>query len=65
MTISFSSILSMATDPLFLAGVVIGTGFFGARYWQRRSSLVRFIIQILFFVMFTALLLGGGVVPGE
>jgi small-conductance mechanosensitive channel/CRP-like cAMP-binding protein len=63
MTVSFSSILAMATDPLFLAGVVIVTGFFGARYWQRRSSLARFLVQILFFVIVTALLLGGGVVP--
>jgi small-conductance mechanosensitive channel/CRP-like cAMP-binding protein len=58
-----SSILALATDPLFLAGVVIVTGFFGARYWQRRSSLARFLIQILFFVILTALLLDGGVVP--
>src|SRR3984893_7298839 len=63
MTVSLSSILAVATDPLFLAGVVIVTGFFGARYWQRRSSLARFLIQILFFVILTALLLGGGVVP--
>src|ERR1700720_3856346 len=63
MTISFSSILATATDPLFLAGVVIVAGFFGARYWQGRSSLARFLIQILFFVIVTALLLGGGVVP--
>src|SRR6267142_2347315 len=63
MTISFSSILATVTDPLFLAGVVIATGFFGARYWQGRSSLAHFLIQILFFVIFTALLLGGGVVP--
>src|ERR1700704_170537 len=63
MTISFSSILATASDPLFLAGVVIVAGFFGARYWLGRSSLVRFLIQILIFVIFTALLLGGGVVP--
>jgi small-conductance mechanosensitive channel/CRP-like cAMP-binding protein len=63
MSISISSILAMATDPLVLAGVVIVGGFFGARYWQERSSLARFLIQILFFVILTALLLGGGVVP--
>src|SRR3984957_16487628 len=63
MSISISSILAMATDPLFLAGVVIVTGFFGARYWQGRRSLARFLMQILFFVILTALLLGGGVVP--
>jgi len=63
MTISFSSILATASDPLFLAGVVIVAGFFGARYWQRRSSLARFLVQILFFVIVTALLLGGGAVP--
>src|SRR3984885_3145337 len=63
MSISISSILAMATDPLFLAGVVIVGGFFGARYWQGRSSLARFLIQILFFAILTALLLEGGVVP--
>src|ERR1700688_2786857 len=63
MSISISSIQAMATDPLFLAGVVIAGGFFGARYWQGRGSLARFLIQILFFVILTALLLGGGVVP--
>jgi hypothetical protein len=31
LTLSFSS-LATVTDPLFLAGVVIVTGFFGARY---------------------------------
>jgi small-conductance mechanosensitive channel/CRP-like cAMP-binding protein len=63
MTISFSSILATATDPVFLAGVVIVTGFFGARYWQERSSLAYFLIQILFFIILTALLLAGGIVP--
>jgi small-conductance mechanosensitive channel/CRP-like cAMP-binding protein len=63
MTISFSSILATATDPLVLAGAVIITGFFGARYWQERHSLAHFLIQILFFVILTALLLAGGIVP--
>ncbi|MDB6045491.1 MAG: mechanosensitive ion channel protein [Gammaproteobacteria bacterium] len=63
MTISFSSILAAATDPLFLAGVVIVLGFFGARYWQGRSSLAHFLIQLLVFVILTSLLLAGGVVP--
>src|ERR1700730_7444742 len=63
MTTSFSSILALPTDPLFLAGVVIVGGFFGARYLQGRSSLARFLVQILSFVIVTALLLGGGVVP--
>src|SRR5260221_13113529 len=63
MTVSFSSILATATDPLFLAGVVIVTGFFGARFWQRRSSLTRFFVPILFFFILTPLVLGGGVVP--
>jgi small-conductance mechanosensitive channel/CRP-like cAMP-binding protein len=63
MTISFSSILAMATDPLFLAGVVIVASSFSARFWQGRSSLARFLIRILFFVIVTALLLEGGVVP--
>jgi small-conductance mechanosensitive channel len=63
MTTSFSSILAAATDPLFLAGVVIVLGFFGARYWQGRSSLAHFLLQLLVFVILTSLLLAGGVVP--
>ncbi|MEA3149483.1 MAG: hypothetical protein QOD56_422 [Gammaproteobacteria bacterium] len=60
---SLSSILATATDPLFQAGVVIVMGFFGARYWQARSSLAHFLIQLLAFVLLTGLLLAGGVVP--
>ncbi len=63
MSISFSSVLATATDPLFLAGVVIVAGFFGARYWQERSSLAHFLIQLLVFVILTSLLLAGGAVP--
>jgi small-conductance mechanosensitive channel/CRP-like cAMP-binding protein len=63
MSISFSSILATATDPLFLAGVVTVAGFFGARYWQGRSSLGHFLIQLLVFVILTSLLLAGGAVP--
>jgi small-conductance mechanosensitive channel/CRP-like cAMP-binding protein len=63
MSISFSSILAAATNPLFLAGVVIVAGFFADRYWQGRSSLARFLIQLLVFVALTGLLLAGGVVP--
>src|SRR5882762_2983879 len=63
MTISFSSTLATATDPLFLAGVVIVAGYFAARYWLGRSSLARFLIQLLVFVILTGLLLEGGVVP--
>src|SRR5260370_11981483 len=61
--LSFSSILSTVTDPLFLAGVVIVAGYFAARYWLGRSSLARFLIQLLVFVILTGLLLAGGVVP--
>jgi small-conductance mechanosensitive channel/CRP-like cAMP-binding protein len=63
MTISISSILATARDPLFLAGVVIVAGFFAARYWEKRSSLARFLIQLLGFVILTGLLLAGGAVP--
>jgi small-conductance mechanosensitive channel/CRP-like cAMP-binding protein len=63
MTISFSSTVATATDPLFLAGVVIVAGYFAARYWLGRSSLARFLIQLLVFVILTGLLLAGGVVP--
>src|SRR3979490_2261490 len=63
MSISFSSILATATDPLFLAGIVTVAGFFGARYWQGRSSLAHFLIQLLVFAILTSLLLAGGAVP--
>src|SRR5882672_10615499 len=63
MTISISTILTTATDPLFLAGIAIVAGFFGARYWEGRSSLAHFLIQLLVFIILTGLLLAGGVVP--
>ena len=63
MTTSFSSTLETVTHPLFLAGVVIVAGYFAARYWLGRSSLARFLIQLLVFVILTGLLLAGGVVP--
>ena len=63
MTISYSSILATATDPLFLAGAVTVIGFFGARYWQGRSALAYFFVQLLFFAILTGLMLAGGVVP--
>ena len=63
MNLSFSSILSTVTDPLFLAGVVIVAGYFAARYWLGRSSLARFLSQLVVFVILTGLLLAGGAVP--
>ncbi|MDB6157922.1 MAG: mechanosensitive ion channel protein [Gammaproteobacteria bacterium] len=63
MSISFSSILAGARNPLFLAGVVIVLGFFGARFWWGRSSLAYFLIQLLAFAIFTSLMLAGGVAP--
>ena len=63
MTVSHSSILATATDPLFLAGAVIIVGFFGARYWQRRSALACFFFQLFSFAILTGLMLAGGVVP--
>jgi small-conductance mechanosensitive channel/CRP-like cAMP-binding protein len=63
MLMSFSPVLATATDPLFLAGVVIVAGFFGARYGHGRSSLTYFFIRLLVFVILTGLLLAGGVVP--
>ena len=63
MTISHSSFLATATNPLFLAGAVIVVGFFGARYWQRRSALAHFFVQLFFFAILTGLMLAGGVVP--
>src|SRR5258708_37434567 len=62
MNFSFSSLLSMVTDPLFLAGIVVVAGYFAARYWLGRSSPARFLIQFLVFVILTGLLLAGGVV---
>jgi small-conductance mechanosensitive channel/CRP-like cAMP-binding protein len=63
MSISLSSILETATDPLFLAGVVVVAGFFGARHWQGRSSLAHFLSQLIAFAILTALMLAGGIVP--
>jgi small-conductance mechanosensitive channel/CRP-like cAMP-binding protein len=61
--LSFSFILTTLTDPLFLAGVVVVASFLSARYWQGRSSLTRFLIRLLVFVVVTGLMLAGGVVP--
>jgi small-conductance mechanosensitive channel/CRP-like cAMP-binding protein len=63
MTISYSSILATATNPLFLAAAVTVVGFFGARYWQRRSALAYFFVQLFFFAILTVLMLAGGLVP--
>ncbi len=63
MAISYSSILATATNPLFLAVAVAVVGFFGARYWQRRSALAYFSAQLFFFAILTGLMLAGGVVP--
>src|SRR5580692_5123015 len=63
MTISYFSILATATNPLFLAPAVSVVGFFGARYWQRRSALAYFFAQLFFFAILTGLLLAGGLVP--
>jgi small-conductance mechanosensitive channel/CRP-like cAMP-binding protein len=58
-----SFVLATLTDPLFLAAVVVVTGFFSARYWQRRSSLTRFLNRLVVFAVVTGLMLVGGVVP--
>jgi small-conductance mechanosensitive channel/CRP-like cAMP-binding protein len=63
MDTSFSSILAAATQPLFLAGVLIVIGFWGSHYWQRRGSLVYFLVQLLLFVFLTGLMLAGRVIP--
>ena len=63
MTISYSSILATATNPLFLAAAVTVVGFFGARYWRGRSALAYFFVQLFFFAILTGLMLAGGVVP--
>jgi small-conductance mechanosensitive channel/CRP-like cAMP-binding protein len=63
MTISYSSILATATDPLCLAAVLIVAGFFGARYLQKRSALAHFFFQLLVFLILTGLMMAGGVVP--
>jgi small-conductance mechanosensitive channel/CRP-like cAMP-binding protein len=63
MDTSFSSILAKAAHPLFLAGVLIVIGFWGSHYWQRRGSLLYFLVQLLLFVFLTGLMLAGSVVP--
>lgn len=60
---SISFIPPTATDPLFLAGVVIVIGFSCSRYLQRRNPVAHFLVQLLVFVIFSGLLLVGGVVP--
>jgi len=60
---SSTSILMSATDPLFLASVVIVGGYFGARIWRERNSRIHFLVQLLVFVILTGLLLSGGVAP--
>jgi small-conductance mechanosensitive channel/CRP-like cAMP-binding protein len=60
---SFSSVLTIVTNPLLLAGAVIVIGYFVARAWRSRNSLVYFLIQLIVFAILTALLLTGGVVP--
>ena len=60
---SIPAIGSIATDRLFLAGVVTITGFFAARYWRGRSSLAHFLVQLLVFALLTGLLLAAGVLP--
>jgi small-conductance mechanosensitive channel/CRP-like cAMP-binding protein len=63
MAMSPTSILALVTDPLFLAGVVIVGGFFGARVWRERNSRIHFLIQLLVFAVLTGLMLSGGVIP--
>lgn len=63
MSTPFYSTVATATEPLFLAGVVIVTGFFGARYWRGRSALAHFFVQLLVLMVLTGLMLAGGVVP--
>jgi small-conductance mechanosensitive channel/CRP-like cAMP-binding protein len=63
MSNSVSAILATVSTPLFLAGLVIVVGYFGAHYWQRRSPLAYFLIQLLVFIILTGVMLAGGVVP--
>src|ERR1700677_138045 len=63
MAIPTFSIAATASDPLFVAGVVIVAGFFGARYWRERNRLAHFFAQLVVFAIVTGLLLAGGVVP--
>src|SRR5271154_4041064 len=63
MQISFSSVVATVTHPLFLAGMLIVMGFWGSHYLQRRGSLLYFLVQLLLFVVLTALMLAGGVIP--
>lgn len=63
MSLSWSSVLVIVRDPLFLAGASTVVGFVAARYCQAHSALGYFVIQILTLVILTGLLLLGGVVP--
>jgi small-conductance mechanosensitive channel/CRP-like cAMP-binding protein len=55
--------IELASYSLILASIVIVGGYFVARYWKARSSLVYFLVQIAVFTIFTGLLIASGIVP--
>jgi small-conductance mechanosensitive channel/CRP-like cAMP-binding protein len=52
-----------ASYSLILAFVVIIGGYFAARHWKARSSLIYFLVQIAVFTAFTGLLVLSDIVP--
>ena len=55
--------IESASYSLILAPLVIVGGYFAARYWKARSSLVYFLVQITVFTIFTGLLILSGIMP--
>jgi small-conductance mechanosensitive channel/CRP-like cAMP-binding protein len=53
----------MMIDPLYLAAGVMVGGFLASRYWKNSRPLAHFLLQFLAFVVFTGLIVAGGVVP--
>jgi small-conductance mechanosensitive channel/CRP-like cAMP-binding protein len=54
---------ALATDVLYATPVVLVAGWWLARFWRSRSSLIAFLVQIISFAAFTALLTADEITP--
>jgi small-conductance mechanosensitive channel len=59
----FFAFFSNAANSFVVAAIVLGIGFFSARYWRSRNSFVYFVIQLVVFLILTGLMLGRSIVP--
>ena len=55
--------MPILSNPFFLAGLATVAALLGARYFQKRSPLTSFVVQLLAFVILTGLMLADGIVP--